>query len=129
MNKINFIRCLFILNVFVCLARLESGLCSTADHSPAITKAVIELVVPENPSCNITIYGPVSSPAQSPEFSSNGAVLSSINKYTIIAYNAFALQVLKSSAIARNHSLQLVTILQKCSVWHQSSGDALPHLV
>jgi hypothetical protein len=126
MNKSNFIRCLFILNVFICLAKLESGLCSVTDHSPAITKAVIELVVSENPSYDITAYNTTSSPAQSPEFSSDGAVLSSINKYTLIDYNIFALRVINSSNLVCNHFFLLVSILHKSCIWHQSSSDLPP---
>jgi hypothetical protein len=126
MNKTNFISCLFILNVFVCLARLDSGLCMAADHSPALTKAVIELVVSENPSYNITGYRTTSTPAQSPEFSSDGAALSSINKFSLSDYNAFVLQLLKSSNKSQTCSLRLMAMLQKCCVWHQSSSDIPP---
>jgi hypothetical protein len=129
MNKTNFIRCLFILNVFVCLAKLESGLDVTAGHSTVTVQSAIELIVSSSPSYDITFYGAPSSPTPSSEFSGSGAALSSINKYTLIDYNAFALRVLNSSNIARNYSLQLVLIVQKCSVWHQSSGVALPQLV
>jgi hypothetical protein len=129
MTKTNFIRCLFILNAFVCLARLDSGLCSDADHSPAITRAFIELVVSENPSYNITSYRTISSPAQPPELSINDPALSSINKFTLIDYNAFALRVLNLSNNTRNHFFPLVTILQKCSAWHQSSDDLPPMAV
>jgi hypothetical protein len=126
MNKTNFISCLFVLNVFVCLARLDSGLCVAADHSPAITKSVIELVVPENPSYSFTIYSTPSSPSHFPEFSGDGAVLSSINNYSHSDYDTFVLHLLKTSGIFSSSSLQVVSILQKCSIWHQSSSDLPP---
>jgi hypothetical protein len=126
MNKNNFIRCFFIINVVVCLLRLETGLCMAADHSPAITKSVIELVVPESPSYSFTNYSAPSFTGQSPEFSSDDAILSSINKYTFIDYNAFALRIINLSNHVRSYSFLLVSILHKFCVWHQSSSDLPP---
>jgi hypothetical protein len=121
------IRSLFILNILICLLRLESGLCAVADHSSTATKAVIELVVPENPSCSLTIYSFPSANGQSPEYSCDNAALS-YNNYASVDYDAFVLQLIKSSNLIRNHSIQLVSILQKCSIWHQSSDDSPPRI-
>lgn len=124
MTKTYLIRSFFILNIFIGLVRLESGLCAAAPHVPVAAPAAVELVVPAVPHYAVSFYCAPFFPA--PLLENSCAADSSINKFILIDYNAFTLQLLKSNTIISSHSLQLVSTLQKCHIWHESSGDASP---
>ncbi|HUI92481.1 MAG TPA: hypothetical protein VLX68_09570 [Chitinivibrionales bacterium] len=120
MNAAKFIRCLFILNIFIWLARLESGLCVTSDNSEIKAKSSIELVIHDHPSINITFCNTFFSPIRQPDCSRENPC---INQFVQTEYNAFALQVLKLHSVNNGFFHPLISITQKHSIWHQSADD------
>jgi hypothetical protein len=125
MNKPYLFQSLFIVNVFICLFRLETGLCTPISHSPAVLQTSIELVINNTPG-HLSFYLPATTQTDG-YVSANDAVIPDY-AYTMDRHEFFAIQLIRSFSSSRIAPFGIVSMLQKCSIWHQAPTDAPSYL-
>ena len=123
-----FIKLFFILYTFVYPVKIESNLDTPPDYRDYPDQPEIEPVVTEAAEYNLTVYQLNTSPKQITDFALAKVDISAINKYSLIHYNNYVLHQLKLFKHPITPHQQLLSILQKSNIWHQSSAEDSPLL-
>ena len=118
-----FFKIIFILNALIYIIKFENSLCTPTYDCNSPNQTRIELIVTGRPDYNLSFCKCNTSPKQATHFTLTTTDLSSINKYSLIHFNNCILHQLKSLKYTFSPFYQLISILQKNNIWHQSSDD------
>jgi hypothetical protein len=121
-----FIYSFFIFNVVVYPAEIETNLRVDSGCCYDLNQAEIDLVFSEKPGHNSTTYQFNSSAKQIADSALAKVDFLALNKNALIHYNNYVLHQLKLFKRPITPQPQLLSILQKSNIWHQSSDEDSP---
>lgn len=135
-HKNIFIRVFFILNLFVYSffifstlvypAIIENNLWVYTGCYYDLDQTEIEPAFSERSNNKFGFYNLNSSPKQTAGFTPVNVDFSAVHKYSLIHYNNYVRHQLKLFDRTFTPRQQLVSILQKNNIWHQSSDEDSP---
>jgi hypothetical protein len=112
----------FILTGFY-LVRAQSSFYVPTDHCCDPIQTKIELVVSIGPENEISFFELDTPPKQIPDFTHTHNGLLTTYKFALYDYNNYVQHQLNSFERIFDPSHQLISILQKHNIWHQSSDE------
>jgi hypothetical protein len=115
------LRAAFLLNIFVCMARLDSALAAPLDHAPLADRPFVELVVPGAPSLAAPILYTPDTSLNDPCIEAALAVVRHINEHLQADFDRYALRMPGLLVPAVPVSARLISIIRKCSGSPQAS--------
>lgn len=121
------LRATFLLNIFVCIVRLDSGLAATIDHRALADRPFVELVVPGAPGLVAPILYTPSTLSNDPCIEAALAVVRHINERLQADFDRYALRMPGLLVPAVPVSARLISIIRKCSGSLHASKHDLPH--
>jgi hypothetical protein len=125
-SMVALLRAAFLLNIFVCIVRLDSCLAAPVGHAPLADRPFVELVVPGAPGLAAAIlYTPVTS-SNDPCIEAALAVVRHIIEHLLADFDRYALRMPGLLVPAVRISARLISIIRKCSFSPQASEHDLP---
>ncbi len=121
------LRAAFLLNIFVCIVRLDSCLAAPIGHAPLADRPFVELVVPGAPGLAAPILCTPGTSSNDPCIEAALAVVRHINEYLQTDFDRYALRMPGLLVPAVPVSARLISIIRKCSGSpHASEPSFLP---
>ena len=126
-TTILFIRFFFILSTFINVVIAEGpwSVPAPTDHYFHCDQTKIELVVSIIPKDQLNFCDLEPSPKQKKDSTPTSYDFSLIHKFELFYYDCYVLGQLKTLKRSFTISRQLISILQKHHIWHQSSEEDL----
>lgn len=117
-----FFKIIFILNALIYIIKFENSLCTPTYDCNSPNQTRIELIFTGQSNHPKSFYK-LSIPLKTTPFTPLIADLSSINKHSLNHYNNCIRYQIKYYKSHFDFNHQIISILQKNNIWHQSSDE------
>jgi hypothetical protein len=115
------LRAAFLLNIFVCIVRLDSGLAARIDHGALADRPFVELVVPGTPGLAAPILYTPGTVSNDSCTEAALTVVRHINEHLQADFDRYALRMPGLLVPPVPVSARLISITRKCSCSPQAS--------